>query len=731
MTSIPLYIVSNRLPVTARLDESGTISFTQSIGGLATGLSSMSINQKVSWIGWCGLETERMSSQGLEFVESTLQSQYGAHHVALNRDQVNLYYEGFSNKTLWPLFHYFPSMTEYRSATWQSYQEVNRIFNDVIRNVAKDGDIFWIQDYQLLLLPQLIKDHFPNSKVGLFLHITFPSYELFKLLPWRKEILTGMLGSDLIGFHTFDYARHFLSSVRRILGYEHHIGTITTEQGNTQVDVFPMGIDVERFSKLMQEQTIVSNYHTLAKEFENRKIILSLDRLDYTKGIPQKLLAYQKVLKEHPELNGKTTLILIVAPSRVNIAEYTALKHEIQELVGSINGQFGSIVWEPIRYFFKTFPQEELVSLYMASDIFLVTPLRDGMNLTAKEYLVCRKDVGGTLILSENAGAAFELVEATTVNPNDIDDIAKKLYQSILQPALKPGSLGMNRMLDRISTYSLSAWIDDFLQTLYRGPTELSSRCQPLDQLAFQKLRKEYEEASTRLIFLDYDGTLVPFVKNPDDAVPSPQVLEVLSELGSNPQNQVVIISGRDRDFLERHLGHLNVGLAAGHGAWIRLAGQEWRSQIPERPSWIEVVRPILEKFSFRTPGSFVEYKEFSLAWHYRQVEPELAAIRLYELKEALVEYTNSHQATIMEGYKVLEVKPIEANKGNIGFWLTLEDWDFYLAVGDDLTDEDLFRALPAAAFTIKVGPLPSMARYRLNHCNHVLQFLRSIMNDA
>lgn len=721
-----LILVANRLPVTAVQRDGGGFDFRTSIGGLATGLSHLKSVGEVRWVGWSGLVTDDLTDSEINQLDGRLLQEYGCHHVHLSQERVNAFYEGFSNNTLWPLFHYFPAITEFSSETWQAYRDVNRLFLETLERMASPEDTFWVHDYQLLLLPRLIRDRFPKAKIGFFLHIPFPSYELFKLLPWRKEILLGLLGADLIGFHTFDYARHFLSSTRRILGFEHHMGTVWTEHSRTVVDVFPMGIDVERFRRSTADPAILANSRKIADDLRGRTIVLSVDRLDYTKGIPQKLSAFKKVLQEAPRLRGSVVLILIVAPSRTNVARYQALKQEIEELVSSINGEFGSLDWTPIRYFFQVFQQDHLVALYLASDVFLVTPLRDGMNLTAKEYLVCRGDRGGTLILSENAGAAFELVEADIVNPNDRDDIAQKLLEAIENPP-DPGDSRARRMLQRIESYSLDVWIEDFLQALDRAFRPSSRDTPVLDEDTTHAIRRSYRRAQRRLLFLDYDGTLVPFASSPELAIPSDALLELIRTLAADERNLVVVISGRDRGFLERAFGHLPIGLAASHGAWIRHVGEPWRSQITLDPTWVPVIRPILQKFTHRTPGSFIEEKEFSLAWHFRRVEPELAQIRLYELKEALLEFTNVHRISVLEGNKVIEVKPNEANKGNIGTWLGLDRWDFILAIGDDQTDEDLFQAIPPEGITVKVGKQPSKARYRLPSVGSVLAFLQRL----
>ena len=727
MKSRRLILVSNRLSISIESLPGGGFSFQPSIGGLATGLSSIIKSKEILWVGWSGIMEEELSHKETIELEKRLLREYHSVPVSLGAEHLRYYYEGFSNNTLWPLFHYFPSYVEYDPRGWTTYREVNERFLEKVRKIGRDGDTIWVHDYQLMLLPALLRREFPNARIGFFLHIPFPSYELFKLLPWRRELLEGVLGADLVGFHTYDYARHFLSATRRILGYDHHLGTIFKETGGTRVDVFPMGIDVDRMHTLAQSEPISQATAKLRQEYKNRQIILSVDRLDYTKGIPFKLSCYEQLLDKRLDLREHIVLILIVAPSRVGVPQYQALKQEIDERVGSINGRYGSIGWEPIRYFFRSYPQEELIALYKASDVLLVTPLRDGMNLIAKEYIACRREEGGALVLSENAGAAFELIESFIVNPNNIEEIVNALEAALATP-VEEQKQKMTQMQKRIETYTLPVWINDFLEHLENIHTQQNAESRTFTPTLRKKLVERYRTSNQRLFLLDYDGTLFPIVRVPEKAVPDPDLLDTLRDLSNDPKNTVVIVSGREKEFLQTHLGDLHVGLIAGHGVWVRPVEGPWHLMVSERLEWKEVVLPIMEWFARRTPGSFIEQKGFSVAWHYRQVEPDLALIRLSELKEALTEFINNYQLSILEGNRVLEVKPSEIHKGlSAGYWLGMKEWDFIFAAGDDLTDEDLFLAIPKG-YTVKVGSGTSFARYRVHTPQEVRALLKTFL---
>ena len=722
-----LLLVSNRLPVTIE-KRKGTLHFRKSIGGVATGLSSFYEKYNSVWLGWCGLSSDNLDQKTKKEIQSTLRAQFRSHPTFLSRRDVRMFYSGFCNRTIWPLFHYFANHAIYDKEQWESYSRVNKLFCQEILKITKPDDIIWIHDYHLFLLPKMLKEKLPQSKIGFFLHIPFPSFEIFRLLPWRKEILEGMLGADLIGFHTYDYASHFISSIRRLLGYEHTFGQITVGHRIVKVDAFPMGIDFDQYAKAEIDTKWLNRIQNQFSSGKNCKIILSIDRLDYTKGIPQRLEAFDLFLERYPEYRKCVTLIMVAVPSRTGVETYRQLKQQVDELVGRINGKHGTIGWMPVWYLYRFLPFENIVALYNLADVALVTPLRDGMNLIAKEYVASKKDGRGVLVLSEMAGAFYELAEAIIVNPNNREEVAQSMKQALSMPEEERIERNAT-MKQRLQRYEVNTWAQDFMNSLSQiTAVQQEVALKILTDKNKKDILKAYRKSAHRLLFLDYDGTLVPFAQKPGLARPDNHILQLLEELNQDEKNEVILISGRDKQTLENWFDHLNTALSAEHGVWIKERNGEWVMVKPLQSDWKKEVRPIFELYVDRTPGSFMEEKTFSLVWHYRNVDPELGSRRAWELKEALNNFTESYNLVISEGSKAIEIKNGEINKGIAGLlWTSKRTWDFILAIGDDWTDEDLFEALPDSAHSIKVGLGRTKAKYYLTDHKEVRDFLKTL----
>lgn len=708
-----LLIVSNRLPITLTRRE-GKLDLEMSAGGLATGLGSIYRSCDSLWVGWCGLASESLRGQE-EHIQARLEEEK-CHGVFLSRQDIESFYYGFSNKTIWPLFHYFPLYTAYNPRFWEAYERVNRIFCDEIVKVARDDDVIWIHDYQLMLLPRMIREKKPDATIGFFLHIPFVSSEVFRLLPWRKAILEGLLGADLVGFHTYDYVRHFSESVRRVIGHEHSFGYVPVGDRTVRVDAFPMGIDYKRYSTAGDDPGVKANIKRIRKKIGDRRMILSIDRLDYTKGIPERLEIFDLFLEKNPEYREKVTLILVAVPSRTGVEHYRMIKRRVDELVGRINGKYGAIGWIPVWYLYRSVPFEKLMALYQLSDVALVTPLRDGMNLIAKEFVASKTDGTGVLVLSEMAGAAKEMGEAIIVNPNNKEEIVDAMKDALTMP--RDEQMIRNReMQKRLARYSIGGWVGDFMDRLEMVKRmQGERRVRKLTQEKRDQILRDSEESETRLILLDYDGTLVPFSDHPRKAFPGEDVIPMLRDLTGIPGNEVVIVSGRDKETLEQWLGSLDIGLIAEHGVWVKERGGDWEMVESMDDEWKNQVLPLLELYVDRTPGSFVEEKGYSVSWHYRRSDPGLAAVRARELRDDLDNLTGNLSIGVLEGSKVIEVKDVSVNKGRaVSRWTTRGDWDFILAIGDDWTDEDMFVALPKSAYTIRVGMSSTRARYNLH----------------
>ncbi|HDT15304.1 MAG TPA: bifunctional alpha,alpha-trehalose-phosphate synthase (UDP-forming)/trehalose-phosphatase, partial [Firmicutes bacterium] len=534
-----LIIVSNRLPV--EVTKSGDkYDVKSSVGGVATGLSSLDESYQKIWIGWPGdsVGSNVPAKDKKKIAEKLIRGKNIP--VFLSDEIVENYYYGYSNRTIWSNFHYFMRYTEYRGGFWENYVKANREFCKEVVKQYKRGDIIWIHDYQLMLLPSMVREKIPDATIGFFLHIPFPAYETFSALPERYEILNGILGADLIGFHTYHYAENFLNSVRRITGNEHTMNQLMVGERIIKVDSFPMGINYEKFAESVADKKVKEEIKKLKAGIGGKKVILSMDRLDYTKGIPERVDAFGGFLEKYPEYREKVVLVLVAVPSRTKVPQYNMLKKELDEVLSRVNGKYGTIGWVPILYFYRSFPFESLAALYSVSDIALITPLRDGMNLVAKEYVAVKQETAGVLILSEKAGASSELGEAITVNPFDRNRIIESLKEAFeMDDDEKIERLSV--MQSRLKRYDIKKWTNDFIERLYHVKElqeELSVK--KLDTKILEKLTVDYKKAKKRLLILDYDGTLRSFVKNPEILKPEPDTLKILRKLVKDEKNEVV-----------------------------------------------------------------------------------------------------------------------------------------------------------------------------------------------
>ena len=722
-----LLIVSNRLPVTIQ-KKKGKLYFNQSVGGLATGLGSFYQSFNSKWVGWCGIPSERISLEEKKIIETKLEQEYSSYPVFLSKRDVELYYGEFCNKTLWPLLHGFTQYVTYERNSWRAFEKVNKVFANSVLKIAEPEDMAWAHDYHLMLLPSLLREEHPDLAIGFFLHTPFPSSDVFRLIPWREEILYGLLAADLLGFHTYSYVQNFLMTVRRLLGLNHILGKIIVGDHMAKVDSFPIGIDYPRFASAETRPKVRASIDNLSKKLGKTKKILSIDRLDYTKGVLNRLKGFDLFLNAYPEFKEKVTLVLVAVPSRTKVKRYQSLKKNVDELIGKINGDHGTLGWTPIQYIYRSLPFHSLLALYRISEVAMITPLRDGMNLIAKEYVATKTDGKGVLILSEMAGAVEELREAIIVNPNSIDEIAEALKKALSMPENE--QIRRNRIMqERLRNYDIKVWAHDFMSSLSqvkKDQKELSAK--EVGSKIKTKIIVDYFKSENRLIFLDYDGTLVPFASTPETAKPDLKLQNLLISLAEDAKNQVVIISGRNKESLEEFFVDIDIGLVAEHGAWIRDSRGKWMTTGNYNTDWKRTIRPILERFKRRTPGALVEEKDFSLVWHYRRADPELSSVRVAELKETLYFLTSNLELDVAEGNKIVEVKNAGINKGSAAMkWMSKKNWDFMLAVGDDVTDEDLFSVLPEFAYSIKVGLAPSKAKFRFKSQKDVRSLLENL----
>jgi len=697
-----LVVVSNRLPVTLRRSHSG-ISVERSAGGLVTALEPSMRQCGGVWVGWAGGELHANEQLPADAAPCALVP------VPLSTTEVRRFYHGFSNRTLWPLFHSLPERTQLDRLDWECYETVNRRFAEAVHEAADEGDLIWIHDYHLLRCAPRLRELRPNARIAFFLHVPFPSYDLYRILPWYRELLRGALACDLVGFHCPGYVSNFLDCVERLLGERVDRDSGRIEHGARTVKVadFPLGIDYERFEAMAHEAPETRS--------SGERLVLGVDRLDYTKGIPERILAFERLLELHREHREKVVLMQIAVPSRAQVAEYQALKREIDELVGRVNGRFGTPGWSPIRYLYRSIPQERLVALYRDAEVALVTPLRDGMNLVAKEFVACQVDEPGVLVLSRMTGAAETMAEAISVNPYNVDSVAEALHRAL---AMSPDDrLARVRALQRRERENdLGSWLESFLVAA-RAPQD---GLRPVDSDDFERWLGEMLQGWPLALFLDYDGTLSEIAAHPAQALLGRTMREALAACSRRADTDVTIVSGRALEDVREMVGLENVTYAGNHG--LEIAGPGLATfRHPDIEHYTERAHELKRALArLAEPGVWTEAKGASLTLHFRSADPT-RHLRIAEEARAIVANAGFQPR---DAHCAVEARPpIGWDKGHAVLHVLRERhgpaWSERLRVvyvGDDETDEDAFRALQGLGATFCVGPAdrPTQARRRL-----------------
>lgn len=709
-----LIIVSNRLPVSVKKVD-GSLEFYPSIGGLATGLSSYAMNKRNKWIGWPGIANEDLTDNEKHQITKELKK-HNCYPVFLSKKQLESYYNGFSNSVLWPLLHELkPAKGAVEDESyWRSYRQVNQQFAEVVLALSNRGSTIWVHDYQLLLLPAMLRAQRPKDKIGFFLHIPFPGPKTFERVPHNKQLLAGLVGSDLLGFHTPGYVQNFLSCCQAL-----DVGAVESEKlllpdRVVRVTDFPMGIDYSKFARATKQRAVKRSVLKLRSKYRGKRVILTVDRLDPTKGLVERLKAYQSLLRQYPKLHRKVVMVMIAVPSRTEIEEYKSLTRRMEKLVREVNEEFGTTRWQPVDYHYTSMPFQELSAYYQIADVAFIAPIKDGMNLVAKEYLASRGKQHGVLVLSETAGAAEELKDAVLVDPSKHTSLVEGLTQALSLPKRELKER-MAAMQNRISEFTVYEWAGSFMDNLKAVPNAKRTPTRTLTPQRQDELRDMYKRAVKRLLLLDYDGVLVPLRGNPYAAEPDRRMLETLKTIASQPNTDIVVVSGRGKIDLSEWLGELPVTLVAEHGAFTKKVGaKRWQNVRDFDTSWREVVLPILQIYTEKTPGAAIETKDAAIVWHYRQASPYYAQKHLVILKRLLARYAKRYDLVIQQGNMILEIRSRGATKGHVAeTWLKTNP-SFVLAAGDDYTDEDMFETLPAWAYTIKIGRGRTAAHLRL-----------------
>lgn len=750
-----LIMVSNRLPVSVKKDPTtGECSYTMSSGGLVSALAGIRDEVPFVWIGWLGFE---IPVEEQPKVQEQLMKEYNCMPVFLTEKIATPYYNDFSNNVLWPIFHYVPlpmfragSEKKFDYSLWDAYHTANVHFAQVIKSIYRPGDYVWIHDYHLMVLPSLLRKQLPSCKIGWFLHTPFPSSEIYRGLPVRKRILEGLLGADLVGFHTYDYARHFLSACTRILGARTTPKGMELENHFTTVGVFPIGIEPSAFTDKLQLDETKERIEELCATFQGKKIIIGVDRLDYIKGMPHKLLATEKLLKTHPEWRDKVILIQIGVPSRTGVEEYQHLASRVNQLTGRINGTYGTLQHMPIHYINQSVKPHELAALYNIADVCFVSSIRDGMNLVSHEYVACQqqpcahRDGPGVLVLSEFAGSAQSLSGAVRINPWNTNEMASALHQALTMSCTER-ELRHLKLFRYITTHSASFWARSFLAD-FRLACKRSESITKLLKLPSQRTVQDYTNSKHRVIICDYDGTLSSWQTLPLMAAPNGYLKNMLNILSSDPKNTVVIVSGRERSVLQTWFKDVGVGLAAESGFYYKMKEDEDWIAMGENvdASWKNEVRPVMQYFTDRTPGSFIEEKETAFTWHYCDTDAEFGPMQARDMQVHLEDALSSLPLDVVQGANNVEVRLQGTSKGSIvEAVLNREaengEIDFVLCVGDDQTDEAMFSTIrdmststkvlaeKSCVYTCHIGTDRSAAQYFLQNIMDLRRLLRGL----
>ena len=712
-TKCPIVVASNRLPFTLARTANG-LERRSSTGGLVAALEPILRKRGGTWVGWPGTEireSETISKKG---------QTYRTTPVLLSETEVSRYYHSFSNRTLWPLLHSMTDRAQFNVRDWTTYVRINERFGEAVIAEGDDAGIIWIHDYHLMLTPTVVRRKLPDTRLVYFFHVPFPPYDIFRLLPWDRELLRGMLACDLIGFHVRGYARNFLDCVERSLGARVHRDEMLVEYGDrtTRVEAHPIGIEFNHFESL----AIAAPSQP---ETQRERVVLGVDRLDYTKGIPERIRAFERLLELHPEHREDVILLQVAVPSRSQVAEYRELKRELDELVGRVNGRFATANWSPIRYLYRSVTQQRLAALYRDADIALVTPLRDGMNLVAKEFVACQVADPGVVVLSKLAGAANTMREVLRVNPYDIDGTAEILHRALTMDDEERRSR-MTALRKREKRDDLDSWVTAFLESAAGARAALL----PLGASDFDSWLGEFLGRYRLALFLDYDGTLCPLTDHPSKAHLSNEMREILGVCAARDDTEIAIVSGRALDDIRDMVGRPDLIYAGNHG--LEIDGADMpnfaHEDLVHYQERAKELREDLEKVAVQ--GAWIEAKGPTLTYHYRAT-PENAAEKLIEEARKIIRDAGYQDR---DAHSAIEARPpIGWDKGRAVLHILRTRygpaWSEHVRViyvGDDQTDEDAFRFLAGLASTFRVGTADTAtaARRRLPDVDAVRSLL-------
>ncbi|KAG9140478.1 hypothetical protein Leryth_016211 [Lithospermum erythrorhizon] len=775
-------IVANMLPLNAQKDYvTGKWCFSWDEDSLLLQLKDgFPPDTEVIYVGSLKVEIEPSEQDD---ISQRLMDEFKCMPTFIPQDMYTKFYHGFCKQQLWPLFHYMLPMCpdhgdRFDRQLWQSYVSANKIFADRVMEVANpEDDYIWIQDYHLMILPTFLRKRYHRVKLGFFLHSPFPSSEIYRTLPVRSEILKGLLNCDLIGFQTFDYARHFLSCCSRMLGldYESKRGHIGLDYYGRSVfiKILPIGIHIGRLESVLNLQSTFEKVKEILEKFQGKKIILGVDDMDIFKGLSLKFLAFEHLLEVHPQARGKLVLIQIINPARSSGKDVQEAIRETYSAAKRINEIYGFPGYEPVVLIDRHVARYEKSAYYAIADCCIVNAVRDGMNLVPYKYIVCRQGSPGLiqamgvdkdsprtsmLVVSEFIGCSPSLSGAIRVNPWDTESVAEAMTVAVYMSDSEK-QLRHEKHYRYVSSHNVGYWARSFMQDLERSSKDhYSKRCWGIGlglsfrvialspsfrKLSVDFIASSYKRTSRRAIFLDYDGTIVP--QNSIIKAPSPEVIKLLNSLCSDPKNTIFIVSGRDRTSLDEWFHPCErLGLAAEHGYFIRWKkDSDWESLTADL-DWKQIVEPVMKQYTEATDGSCIESKETALVWHFQDSDPDFGSCQSKELLDHLENVLANEPAVVKRGQHIVEVKPQGVTKGSVAQKVlsTLMESgsspDFVMCIGDDRSDEDMFESISSIAsspslpsapeiFACTVGQKPSKAKYYLDDTTDVLRLLRGL----
>ncbi|RCH98250.1 hypothetical protein CU098_006435 [Rhizopus stolonifer] len=741
---LPHLLITNRkaLPVDSprAFADAPWSTKSSSAGNIGLNNALFSIQDKLknlTWVGTLGMPTETLSKKTKDEINETFEKRYNAYPIMPSDAVFDGHYNTYCKQVLWPYFHYVVRDDSHnmmsKDDSYQSYKDLNQSFADIIVNNHKEGDIIWINDYHLMLVPGMIRQRIPNATIGFFLHIPFPSSELFRCLPARKELLEAMLQSDVIGFQTYSFARHFLQTCSRILSVDATPTGIQLDTHYCSVGIHPIGIDIEVLNKKILNPEVSHWVTKLKEKYAGKRLIVARDKLDYIKGVRQKLLAFEQFLIRHPEWRGKVVLIQIA----LSTSEQNELSAHISDVVSRVNFKFSTISYQPIVFLHQDISFSQYLALLICADTCLLTPLRDGMNLTSHEYIACQKDTCNPLILSEFTGTYGSFGASLRVNPWDYRQIGEAIHDA-LSMSTDEKTTRWRELYKNIEANSAQHFATNVISSLSKAHNHparrFSVKVPKLNETIINEACVSYEK---RLFLFDYGGTLIPHGK-PPGSNDIARVLDMLTKLASDPKNAVYVISGRTKINVDTDLGSVsNLGLSAENGFYIKPKGGDWQEIYDGVDfSWKPTVKDIFQYYTERTPGAYVESKDTSIVWHYRTVEgadSQYITWQAAECQNHIADSINKNFAVhTVIGNTSIEVVPHEVNKSSIANRI-LQDIkpDFVLSIGDDRSDEDMFTFLnkqkDLKVITCKVGKRGTEARYYIPNVDTVLSILEQV----